>query len=129
MKILLVDDEETVRRALFFALQKKGHQLTEAAHPVTALEILKKERFDLLILDYRMSLLSGLDVAVVLRRRGSRTPVILLSSQTPSEEDVKRRNNPIYHIISKDNSILEIIREIEKTISNSFHSIKGGMYA
>ena len=129
MKILLVDDEETIRRALFFALQKKGHQLTESAQPIKALEILKNERFGLIILDYRMSLLSGLDVAQLLRWRKNRTPIIILSSHVIPQIEAVRRSRSIYQIISKDDSISEIIRKIEKTISKSSNLTKGGIYA
>ena len=50
MKILIVDDERIIRRALFFGLQNRGHQLVEAKHPAEALKKIQEE-FDASLTD------------------------------------------------------------------------------
>jgi len=118
MKILIVDDEKAIRRALYFALHKKSHQVMEAGRPLDALEIIKKERFDLLILDYNMTLVSGFDIVKLIRNHGSRTPVVMLTSQEFFASDISSLKKSVNHIVSKDHSIKEIVRQIENMFQN-----------
>ena len=61
--ILVVDDHETIRRLLCEVLSRMGHNATEAGNGVEALNLCQKHDFDLLILDYRMPDMDGLEVA------------------------------------------------------------------
>ena len=62
MKILLVDDDASVRRVLQFKLQKRGFAVATAADGNEALENLNTETFDLLLSDIRMPGMDGIEL-------------------------------------------------------------------
>ena len=61
-RILIVDDEPSMREMLRIVLRRDGYDVTVAANGTQAIDILKRERVDLLLSDIRMPDLSGVDV-------------------------------------------------------------------
>jgi len=61
--ILVVDDQETIRHLLCEVLSRMGHDVSEAGDGVEALNLCEEHTFDLLVLDYRMPDMDGLEVA------------------------------------------------------------------
>lgn len=117
MKILLVDDENLIRRALFLGLQLKGHEPVEAKYPPEALKKIKEEHFDLIVFDYKMSLLSGYDLIQILQSRENKTPVLILTSMSAQEINTKKISLERSRILSKDKPIADIISNIENYCS------------
>lgn len=80
-KVLIVDDNQTSRLVAAKALRQLGCDSVEAAGGVEALEMMKREDFDLVLLDIEMPGLDGLSVLREMRRSGSRlrTPVLVIS--------------------------------------------------
>lgn len=119
MKILILDDEITVSRAIGFSLQKKGHSVIEVHHPLDALRKIEQENFDFFVFDVNLSLLSGSDILKIIHNKNNSIPVIIITSQ-----DIESINNSEflienkYTIISKEQSIIEITNEIESVINN-----------
>jgi DNA-binding NtrC family response regulator len=60
-RILVVDDEINVCKALMRSLSLEGYQVVMASQPAQALEILKKDRIDMVISDHLMPNMTGLD--------------------------------------------------------------------
>lgn len=86
-KILLVDDEPTIRDALGRKLRREGFAVVLAANGIEGLRAFHAERPDLVILDIVMPEMSGLTVCQRIREIAD-TPVILLSAQAITEEDI-----------------------------------------
>ena len=63
-RILIVDDEAAVRLTLDMLLRRRGYLVTVASNGDEALTLIEQQPFDLLLLDYKMPGLSGLDVAL-----------------------------------------------------------------
>lgn len=85
--ILLVDDDDALRQAL--AEQLRLHEefdAVEAANGATALEAIKKQRFDLIILDVGLPDMDGRDLCKLLRRNGVKVPIVMLTG-ADSESD------------------------------------------
>ncbi|HZY09295.1 MAG TPA: response regulator, partial [Ilumatobacteraceae bacterium] len=61
-RILIVDDEPSMREMLRIVLRRDGYDVTVAANGTQAIDILKRERVDLLLSDIRMPDVSGVDV-------------------------------------------------------------------
>ena len=89
-RILIVDDDPVMRRLTKGALQNDGYVLTEAANGREALELVRRAAPDLVILDFVMPELDGLDVLRVLRADPTTVslPVLMLTSQ--ADEDSTR---------------------------------------
>jgi CheY-like chemotaxis protein len=79
-RVLVVDDEPSMRFLERVMLEPLGIAVEEADTGEAALRILESDPgFDLVVLDYRMPGLTGLEVARDLRAGGNRTPIILYS--------------------------------------------------
>ncbi|MEZ6061478.1 MAG: ATP-binding protein [Planctomycetaceae bacterium] len=79
-RILIVDDEESVRRSVARMLTALNWQTVEVSDGSTAIELLQSDRrFDVILLDYTMPHTSGLEVASLLRHSGISIPLILCS--------------------------------------------------
>src|SRR5688572_692584 len=80
MRILIVDDEESVRIALEDLLADAGHAVRTAEHVPGALAMLESFTPDLVLSDVRMPLVSGLELLAMLRRDHPQLPVVLLTA-------------------------------------------------
>src|SRR5215471_4837973 len=78
--ILLVDDEEAVRKVLTFPLERDGYQVVQAADGEEALARFGDQPVDLVVLDIMLPKLDGLEVCKQLRSRSS-VPIIMLTAR------------------------------------------------
>jgi CheY-like chemotaxis protein len=86
--ILLADDDEDVRAVFRMRLERLQHRVLEAANGTLALELTRRERPDLLVLDWTMPGLSGIEILKALRQdpRTANIPVIMLSGKEGGSE-------------------------------------------
>jgi DNA-binding response OmpR family regulator len=87
-RILLVEDEEPIRRGLQEHLERERFRVASATTIAAALQALSRP-FDLVVLDRRLPDGEGLDVLRWLRGRGDRTPVIVLSARSQALDRVE----------------------------------------
>ncbi|RJQ54999.1 MAG: response regulator [Desulfobacteraceae bacterium] len=78
-KILIIDDEESMRFLLSYALEAAGFKVTTAENGAQAWKLFIKETYDLVITDFQMPGIDGLRLAENIKRRCSAVPVILIS--------------------------------------------------
>ncbi len=90
-KILVVDDEPTIVRLMEFILARQGHQMIVAVNGEEALEKIKGEQPDLVLLDIMMPRIDGYEVAHRLRAdpQTAALPIIMLSAKA-QDEDVRK---------------------------------------
>jgi DNA-binding response OmpR family regulator len=79
-RILVVEDEETIRQTLRYNLTREGYAVSEAATGTAALTAARRERPDLILLDLMLPELNGLEVCRVLRQEMS-TPILILTAK------------------------------------------------
>ncbi|WP_051307278.1 HDOD domain-containing protein [Desulfomicrobium escambiense] len=85
-RILVVDDEGHIRDILAETLREAGYAVEAAANGEEAVRKLRVGTFDLILLDIRMPVHSGLDVLKLLRRKGGFPPVMVITGLASSEE-------------------------------------------
>ncbi|MCX6739613.1 MAG: response regulator [Candidatus Parcubacteria bacterium] len=85
-QILLVDDEEYVRKAICRALRKLGVEFIQAESGEKALILLQKQQFDLLITDHKMPGMTGLELISKVKETYPALPVILISGNLQARE-------------------------------------------
>jgi len=78
--ILVVDDEADIRATVSAMLEIEGYDVAEASNGADALHVLEERRPDLILLDMRMPILDGWGFAAELRRRGHRTPIVVMTA-------------------------------------------------
>jgi DNA-binding response OmpR family regulator len=86
-RILLVDDEVSVQKLLTYPLRKEGYEVVPALDGREALERLKEDAFDLVVLDVMMPRLDGFDVCRQIRAR-SAVPIIMLTAKAEEIDKV-----------------------------------------
>ena len=85
-KIIVVEDEAHLAKGLQFNLEREGYRVTLVDNGQSALDILGKEEFDLMILDIMLPKVSGLEVARRIRSTDMRFPILMLSAKSTDED-------------------------------------------
>lgn len=119
--ILIVDDEANQRLLLGEALSTLGTncQVLRAASAAEALGYLAREAVSLLITDYQMPAMTGLELVASLRARESLTPVILISAYNLDEVQALARALQIEHVLVKPFPIQYLRRLAGAMLSSS----------
>ena len=92
-KIIAVDDEEGIIDSLTVFLERSGYKLVGVSDPVKAIEMVKKEHFDLMLLDFIMTPLHGDQVVEQIRKFDKELYILLLTGHkdiAPPLETIKR---------------------------------------
>ncbi len=92
-RIIAVDDEVGIIDSLSVFLKKSGYQLTGVTDPIKAIEMVKKEHYDIMLLDYIMSPIHGDKVVEEIRKFDSEIYIILLTGHkdlVPPLETIKK---------------------------------------
>jgi CheY-like chemotaxis protein len=84
--ILYAEDDRDCRELFAFALRHKKHQVHEAINGAQAVQIVREEPIDLIILDARMPMVTGYDAARILAKESPDIPVIFLSARAMHRE-------------------------------------------
>ena len=89
--VLVVDDEDPILALIRYNLEKAGYRVLEAVDGREALTIAREERPDVVILDWMLPSLSGVEVCRQLRRDGelANTPVIMLTARAEERDRVR----------------------------------------
>ena len=82
-RVLVVDDEDTIRRVLVRTLVINGFETRDAAEGITAWGLALSQRFDLLVTDLRMPGLDGLELAKRITQVHAGTRVLIISAYPP----------------------------------------------
>ncbi|HVR20069.1 MAG TPA: response regulator [Polyangiaceae bacterium] len=86
MRVLLVDDEESLRVTLAGNLELEGHDVLEASNGHEALEVLRNAEVDLVLSDIRMPGLGGVELLQHVRRSHPHLPVLLMTAYTADDQ-------------------------------------------
>ncbi len=86
-RILLVEDEKTIREAVAAYLEREGYWVTAAADGQEALDAFPKHRFDLVVLDLMLPIVSGEQVCRTIRNT-SDVPIIMLTAKGEVEDRI-----------------------------------------
>lgn len=81
MRLLIVEDSQTLADTLRVTLERKGHACDHAADGVQATQFLTTHDYELVVLDWMLPKRDGLEVLSILRRSGSRARVLMLSAR------------------------------------------------
>jgi two-component system alkaline phosphatase synthesis response regulator PhoP len=115
-RLLIVEDDPTLRQALTFNLTREGYEVTSAADGEAALEAARSDRLDLVLLDVMLPGMSGVEVLRVLRREGITTPVIILSAKGDEIDRVVGLKVGADDYIAKPFSRPELLARIEAVL-------------
>jgi DNA-binding NtrC family response regulator len=116
--ILVVDDDVEICRILDRILSYDKYEVRTGHSVADALGALKRNFFDVYLLDYNLPDGTGLDVAARIRSKGSEAPIILLSGYDPSAVALRAENLRLFATIAKPFSRTTISNTVKKAIES-----------
>ncbi len=116
-KILLLDDEKIIRRAIELQLKKSGHEVFSCKNGQEGLDAIEKQKFDLIISDLQMPKVSGIELLKRLNENHLQIPVIILTGFASVESAVEAMKLGASDYITKPPQLDEITLKVEKTLS------------
>jgi DNA-binding response OmpR family regulator len=121
--ILLADDEANLRILVRTTLDDDKYRIIEATDGTTALELARQQLPDLLILDWMMPGLNGMDVAQVLREDPvtAHIPIIMLSARSQETDKERSRAVGTSAYLVKPFSPMELLQAVKEILGCSAH--------
>jgi len=114
-QILIIDDELSMRKLLELMLSKEGYKVSCAENGKTAISMINKKDFDLLLCDIKLGDISGLYVLRAAKKQNQNTVVIMISAYASAETAVEAMNEGAYDYVPKPFDI----EELKQTIKNA----------
>lgn len=114
-RILVVDDESQLRRALRTTLSALGFVVADAESGEAALDLLRTERFDLILLDINMPGLSGLETCRAIRAR-SEVSILMLTVRDRAEDKIQALDAGADGYVTKPFDVNELLARIRATL-------------
>jgi two-component system KDP operon response regulator KdpE len=116
IRILLVDDESAIRRALRPPLMELGFEVVEAIRGEEALQLLRSATFDAVLLDINMPGIGGIETLRRIRSSSPKLPVLMLTVRDAEDEKVKALEEGADDYITKPFSTRELIARIRTAV-------------
>ena len=116
LRILVVDDESAIRRALRPPLLELGFQVAEASRGEEALQLLRSGTYDAVLLDVNMPGLGGIETLRRIRGFAPRLPILMLTVRDQEEEKVEALDLGADDYVTKPFSTRELIARIRAAV-------------
>jgi len=107
-KILVVDDEQSLRDVLSIMLKRAGYAVTSAMDGEEAIELLNKEIFDLVITDLRMPKIDGMEVLKAVKSASPETVVLIITAFASADSAVEAMKQGAYDYLTKPFQVDEV---------------------
>lgn len=117
--ILLVEDEENLHEALKLNLELEGYEVTSAFDGADALNRIRSEYFDLIILDIMLPELDGIHVTESIRVQNLEVPILILSARNTSSDRVLGLKKGADDYLTKPFNLEELLLRVQKLIRKS----------
>lgn len=118
-KILVVDDEQSIATLLQFNLEQAGFKVLLAYDGLKALEIVRQEKPDLMVLDLMLPELNGLDVCKVLRQENKSIPILMLTAKDDEFDKVLGLELGADDYLTKPFSPREVVARVKAILRRS----------
>jgi CheY-like chemotaxis protein len=113
-RILLVDDEQTVRQTIKLLLVFDEHTVTEAKDGREALDLFGRETFDLVITDFAMPRMQGNELAVRIKQLVPTQPIIMITAYAAT---LAAAENPVDAVLNKPFGFQDLRQTITKVLA------------
>lgn len=119
MKILVIDDERSIRNLMQEILEDEGHSVDVAEDGAKGVEMADKEKYDVIFCDIKMPSLSGEEVLDTLHEKGIETPVIMISGHGDIDTAVSCIKKGAFDFLSKPLDLNRILITIKNATERS----------
>lgn len=111
--ILLVEDEVGIVQFLTQGLEEEGYQISAANNGKSGLELFQTEKFDLVLLDWMLPKMTGVEVCKAIRGQNTKVPIIFLTAKDTVQETVEGLKSGANDYIKKPFSFDELVERIK----------------
>lgn len=120
-RILLAEDEEIIRMLITDTLEDEDYVVDEAADGQEALNLIIKNEYDLIILDYMMPVFTGLEIIEKVRSDQAKQEIhiLMLSAKSQKFEQEKILQAGANHFMAKPFSPLDLLEKIEEILNEN----------
>jgi DNA-binding NtrC family response regulator len=118
-KILIIDDEKSIRRTLREILEYEKYQVDEAADGIEAIAMIEKEKYDIVLCDIKMPKMDGLEVLEKIMQTSSDTPVVMISGHGNIETAVEAVKKGAFDFIAKPLDLNRLLVTIRNAMDKS----------
>ena len=126
--ILLIEDEEGIVQFLKQGLEEEGYRVSVATDGEKGVHIFKTEKLDLILLDWMLPKLSGIEVCKAIRSFNTKIPILFLTAKDTVQETVEGLKSGANDYIKKPFSFDELVERIKVQLreSNELESLTLG---
>jgi len=111
--LLIVEDEEGIVQFLKQGLEEEGYQITAATNGKAGLEAFTNGKFDLLLLDWMLPKMTGLELCKAIRQTNTKVPILFLTAKDTVQETVEGLKAGANDYIKKPFSFDELVERIK----------------
>jgi len=116
-KILVVEDEATLQKALNDVLAQEGYEVLSALDGVSGLDLAKKENPDLILLDIILPKMDGFDVLRGLKEEKSKIPVIVLTNLSDINDIQKALDlGATTYLVKADFHLEDVLKKVKEVL-------------
>jgi len=115
-RILVVEDDVEVSRAVAQMLEQLGYPSVPCSHAEAALGHIQSEKFDLMLIDYRMPDMTGLDLILMLKQDGCKIPTIMMTGYSATEDRMVSEKFDGVAILKKPITIPQLAKAVEESL-------------
>ncbi|RJP26376.1 MAG: response regulator [Candidatus Omnitrophota bacterium] len=123
--LLLVDDEEEFLQAASRALERRNFVVSAAPNGITALEMIKTESFDVVVLDVKMPDIDGIEVFEQIRNSYPELPVIILTGHPSIADAFTTSKNGIADYLSKPVDMDQLAQKVRQVFTEAKKNAAG----
>ncbi len=116
-KILVVDDEDTLRTVLSQELKGEGYEVETAADGLLALDAIKQNKFDLVLLDIKMPNMDGFEVLKYIKQNHNDLKIIMLTGFADLKNAIESKKLGAEDFVSKPYDLVDLLTTIERVLS------------
>ena len=113
MHILIVEDEAGIIQFLQQGLEEEGYTISSASDGLQGFEMLQKENYDLVLLDWLLPKMTGLELCLAIRKKNKHTPIIFLTAKDTVQETIEGLKAGANDYIKKPFSFDELLERIK----------------
>lgn len=118
-KILIIDDEKSIRNTLKEILSYEGYEVTEAQDGIEGLKFVEKDKFDIILSDIKMPKMDGIEVLEKLQEISPETPVVMISGHGNIDTAVEAIRKGAFDYISKPLDLNRMLVTIRNAMDRS----------
>ncbi|MBU1343051.1 MAG: sigma-54 dependent transcriptional regulator [Proteobacteria bacterium] len=115
-RILVVDDETSMREFLEVLLSKEGYMVSDAKNGKQAVNMIQKNDYDLVLSDIRLGDITGLEILKEAKKKNPDTVVIMISAYSTTEIAVEAMNEGAYDFVPKPFDNIELKQTIQRAL-------------